>query len=155
IVVCSVDDCFRRRGCPIAFQVLRVVAVVRDRQFVQQAGVKDMGFDQRQVVIVLVVAVWNVRGRRRISAAPLIGVTVPEDVRGKTEPVVGAEILVNPADVGVSASEQRVISRKAPNVSDRVWLICRLWRAQREISQTRSDTLGAFLLMTFCSLALT
>ena len=49
---------------------------MRDGQLVQQSGIEDVGFDQRKVMVVLVIDVGNILRGCGKTAAVLVGVIV-------------------------------------------------------------------------------
>ncbi len=94
-----------------------------DGEFVQQTGIEEVGFIQGQIVVVLVVRVGDVRGARCIAAAPFVGIAIPLYVGREAEPVLGAEIVIDPRNVCVLTGKKRVVHVNAADVADGVGLV--------------------------------
>src|SRR5207245_1637640 len=103
IVVAGVDNDFSRRCLTAVFLVHGEMAVVGDGQFIDQIGAEEVSFIQGQVPVVIWVLLRDGRAGSGITAPPRVRLVVPLEVGREAEPVVGAEIVVDPPYVRVLA----------------------------------------------------
>src|SRR5437773_6950579 len=89
-----------------------------------------MGFDQGQVMVVLVIDEGDVLRAGGITATELVVFAVTQDIRRKADAVLGAKVLVDLSDVYVHRGEDRVEHVNTTDVTDGVRLELRLGGAR-------------------------